>query len=329
MRWLVAASALLAAPPATAETRRIALIAGNNAGLGEPAPLRYAEADAGKMARLLVELGGIAPANLYLLQGRPLSTFRDALALAKQQIDAWHRDPDERVVFLFYFSGHSDGEALEIGDDRLTFQELRHWLDATKADVRIAIVDSCRSGALLADKGGKPGLPFQIRLRDDLASSGQVLLTSSAADELAQELRDLRGSFFTHQLITGLRGAADASGDGRVTLAEAYQYAFAHTVSATTDTLGGAQHPAYDYRLSGQGELVLTDLSHAAATLVLPSGFERAVVTDVARDEVLAELAAGAVPGSRCKRASTPSDSGGKAARSPAASRWRKGTIAP
>src|SRR5439155_3278375 len=136
--------------------------------------------------------------------------------------------------------------------------DLRKWLAATGVDVKVALVDSCKSGALLQAKGGTRGMPFQIRLTDDLASTGEALLTSSAADEVALESKEIGGSFFTHHFVSGLRGAADASGDGIVTLNEAYQYAYAHTISTTGQTIIGPQHPAYDYRLTGQGELVLT-----------------------------------------------------------------------
>jgi hypothetical protein len=118
------------------------------------------------------------------------------------------------------------------------------------------------------------------------------MLTSSAADEIALESTEIRGSFFTHHLVSGLRGAADSSGDGLVTLAEAYQYAFSHTVSATAGTVGGIQHPVYDYRLAGQGELVLTELSRPAAALELPKGYDRVLVVQIARDQVIAELTA-------------------------------------
>ena len=40
-------------------------------------------------------------------------------------------------------------------------------------------------------------------------------------------------------------------------LAEAYQYAFVRTLRSTSDTTVGPQHPAYDYHLTGQGDLVL------------------------------------------------------------------------
>lgn len=118
-----------------------------------------------------------------------------------------------------------------------------------------------------------------------------MLLASSAADEIALESREIRGSFFTHHLVSGLRGAADASGDGRVTLAEAYEYAFARTVKATAES-GLRQHPTYDYRLSGRGDLVLTEVTRPTTVLELPAGFDRALVVGVRRDQVLAELEA-------------------------------------
>ena len=290
-RWVLVL-AVLTSPVASAETRRVAVLVGNNAGSGERPSLHFAEVDAGKMARVLVELGRVSPEDLFLLQGRALGAVRDVFAKVKERISAFHREADSRVVLVFYFSGHSDGEVLEIGEQRLPFVELRRWLSDAGADVRLGIIDSCKSGALLASKGGTPGPAFQVRLVDDLASTGEAMLTSSAADEIALESTEIRGSFFTHHLVSGLRGAADSSGDGLVTLAEAYQYAFSHTVSATAGTVGGIQHPVYDYRLAGQGELVLTELSRPAAALELPKGYDRVLVVQIARDQVIAELTA-------------------------------------
>lgn len=290
----LALALLLCAVPAAAETFRAAVVVGHNTGSGDRPPLRYAEADAGKVAGVLVELGGVKPEDLLLLQGRGLAEVRRALDVAGAKVRRWHQDPSARVVLTFYYSGHSDGVALELGRERLPYSDLRAWLEGTGADVRVALVDSCRSGSLLAPKGGAPGPSFDVRLADELDSSGQVLLTSSAADELALESRELGGSFFTHHLVSGLRGAADASNDGRVTLAEVYQYAFDRTVRDTSGTLIGAQHPSYDFRLSGRGELVLTELTRPSALLELPGDFRRALVVSVARDQVVAELVPGA-----------------------------------
>lgn len=285
---------LALASSARAETRRIAVLVANNVGSGARPPLRYAENDAHKLGQTLTELGGVRSEDLITLNGRSLDSVRATLDDMRRRIERYHQKPQTRVVVLFYFSGHSDGESLELGTSRLGFSELRERLNGSGADVRLVIIDSCRSGALLAEKGGTPGPGFQIRLSDEVASTGEALLTSSAADEMALESREIRGSFFTHHLVSGLRGAADASGDGQVTLAEAYQYAFSHTVTATASTLPGPQHPAYDYRLAGQGELVLASLTQPDAAILLPSGFERILVINLDRDQVMAELPTGA-----------------------------------
>ncbi|MEA2700762.1 MAG: hypothetical protein QOI66_5033 [Myxococcales bacterium] len=282
-----------AAGTAVAETRRIAVVVGSNVGSGVQAPLRFAENDAGKLAAVLTELGGLSADDLFLLQGQTLASLRATLRTAAERVVAWHRRANTRVVLLFYFSGHSDGQALEIGHDRYQFGELRRWLTGTGADVRLAIVDTCKSGALLAVKGATRAPAFDIHLASDPDSTGEVLLTSSAADENALESREIRGSFFSHHLVSGLRGAADSSGDGQITLAEAYQYAFVHTVSATAATLAGPQHPAFDFRLSGQGELVLTQLARPSAIIAVPSGFDRILVSYPQRDQIVAELTIG------------------------------------
>jgi hypothetical protein len=281
------------AAPARAGTHRIAIVVGNNTGADSPA-LHFAEADASKLARVLVELGGVDGTDLHLLQGASLAQLRSELAATTARIATLHRDPSSRVIVIFYFSGHSDGQALELGGERFAFAELRRWLAASGADVRVALVDSCKSGALLTAKGGTPGPEFQIRLTDELASTGEALLTSSAADEVALESREIGGSFFTQHLVSGLRGAADANGDGTVTLTEAYEYAYGHTIATSGATLIGPQHPAYDYRLTGKGELVLTDVSKPSAVLELPSGFDRVLVVELARSQVVAEITADA-----------------------------------
>lgn len=279
---------LVTATPARAETRRMAIVVGNNVGSGARPALRFAEEDATKMAQVLGELGGIASPDLLLLRGSSLGAVQEALRTVAGRVASVHQS--QQTLVLFYFSGHSDGQALELGRDRLSFADLRRWLHDTGADVRLAFVDSCRSGGLLALKGGTPGPFFDIHVNDDMESTGEVLITSSAADESALESAELQGSFFSHHLTSGLRGAADVSGDGAVTLAEAYQYAFARTLSATTNTVIGPQHPNYDYRLSGRGEVVLTRIRTPAALVELPAGFERMLVSDADSDRVVAEV---------------------------------------
>jgi len=275
---------------ARAETRRIAVVVGNNRGAENQPTLRYAETDASKMARLLVEIGNVDGEDILLLQGQSPADLADALRSAGKRAKTWHNQPDVRVLLLFYFSGHSDGKALELGAQQVTFEQLKGWIGQVDADVRLLVIDSCKSGSLLQSKGGIRVSPFEIRMNDDLPNLGEALITSSAANESALESEEIRGSIFTHYFVSGLRGAADTSGDGRVSLAEAYKYAFVHTASATAATLAGIQHPSYDYRLSGQGELILTNLSGTSATLTLPAGFDRVLISNLLRDEIAVEL---------------------------------------
>jgi hypothetical protein len=290
VRWLVVV--LLWSGAANAETKRLAIVVGNNAGAGDLAPLRYAESDAGKMARVLVELGEVSADDVMLLQGRKADEVERALLEAKERITFFKRIPDVRTVLVFFFSGHSDGEAIEMSGEKLPYGRMKALLQGTGADVRVAIIDACRSGAGLREKGGKPAEPFSIRLTDTLQATGEAFITSSAANEAALESNEVMGSFFTHNLISGLRGAADSSGDKLVTLGEAYRYAYDRTVATTAMLAVGAQHPNYDFKLAGQGELVLSTLLKPSALLVLPEA-DRSLVTDLARDQVVVEVPAG------------------------------------
>lgn len=284
---------LLVAGAVRAETLRIAVVVGSNRGDVSRAPLRFAEQDAARFAAVLTELGGLAPSDVMLLQQPTLVDVRAALDEAARRVSSWHGRSRGQAVLLFYFSGHSDGTVLELGRHALPFAEVRQRLAGAGADVRLVILDSCRSGALLALKGGTLGQSFDIRIADELASTGEAMISSSAANESALESSEIQGSFFSHYFISGLRGAADLSGDGMVTLAEAYQYAFVRTLRSTSDTTVGPQHPAYDYRLTGQGDLVLTRLQTPSSVLEIPPGFERLLLVSTPGEQVLAELGAG------------------------------------
>lgn len=293
MKSAVVCLALLVASSAAAETRRLAIVVGNNAGSGAMPPLRYAENDAGKMARVLIELGDVGMDDVLLLQGRSVFELEQALTDARDRVAFFKKSPETRTVVVFYFSGHSDGDGLEMGQTKLPFGRLKALLAGTGADVRLTIVDACKSGAGLRDKGLKPAEPFVIKLSDTLNATGEAFISSSAANEAALESSEVMGSLFTHNLISGLRGAADSSGDKLVTLSEAYRYAYDRTVTASSMLPVGAQHPSYDYRLSGQGELVLATLLKPSASLVLPEGSDRALVTDLARDQIVVEVPQG------------------------------------
>ncbi len=289
--WLVclALGGLAAQARAQDGAQRVALLVGSNDGGPRRHLLRHAQSDAEAMARVLAELGGVAPADQFLLRDPTQATLRQAL----RQIEArvLQTGPEHSEV-LVYYSGHADQQGLLLGGERFAYDELRLTLEELPARVRVAIVDSCASGAMVRDKGGARRPPIDAGLSSDVR--GYALLTSATADEAAQESDILGSSFFTHSLVTGLRGAADRDGDGQVTIAEAYGFAYDATLAETVRSSSGPQHPAYDMRLSGTGELVLTNLRQGGAGLDFePESSTRAWVRD-GSGRLMAEFQAGA-----------------------------------
>jgi hypothetical protein len=254
----IAVAVALSALPASgrAEVVRFAVLVGHNKGQADEANLRYAEADAEKMRDVLLDLGGFRHENVVLMQGADAVAVRQTIVALNERIRTL--SGTAQIVLLVYYSGHADSEALHLGATRFSNRELEQLVGGSAADVRLLVEDSCRSGALTRAKGGQKGPSFAIRLDERLASQGAIFLTSSAANEDAQESELLKGSFFTHYLVSGMLGAADQSGDGTVNLNEVYRYAYENTLRASSRTLAGTQHPSYRYSLSGHGDLVLT-----------------------------------------------------------------------
>lgn len=278
---------LLASLSAHASTHRFALVAGANHGGTGRTTLRYAVSDAEAVAQVLNELGGVAPQDTQVLREPDAAALSQGFADLRRQVQT-AQDAGARTEVLVYYSGHSDTEGLLLGDARYGYEVLRAELDALPSDVRVLVLDSCSSGAMVRAKGGSAQPPFLVDEAVDV--TGYAYLTSAAADELAQEADPVGGSYFTHYFVSGLRGAADSSSDGQVTLSEAYEFAYSETLARTERTVGGPQHASYDIQLQGTGELIMTDLSATSASLVLSPDLEgRLYVRDDA-GELVAEL---------------------------------------
>ncbi|NMO21656.1 caspase family protein, partial [Pyxidicoccus fallax] len=279
------AAASVEAPEQT--LRRFALIVGSSEGGDGRERLRYAGSDALAMSRVLEELGGVAVADRVLLLEADRAALTKALERMKVLVES-AASPSVRRELVLYYSGHSDGEGLLPRGERLPYEELRKGLAGIPADVRIAILDSCGSGALTRYKGGVRRPAFLTDASSQVR--GHAYLASSSADEVAQESDSIGASFFTHFLVTGLRGAADTSADGRVTLHEAYQFAFHETLARTERSQGGPQHAAYDIQLAGSGDLVMTDLRGSTVRLAVAEDVQGRLFVRDWGNQLVAEL---------------------------------------
>jgi hypothetical protein len=266
--------------------RRFALVVGANDGGKHRAKLRYAESDARSFENVLHQLGGVRPKDTVFLSDPIHSELRQAFKRLRALLEASRGQ--RRLELVFYYSGHSDERGLLLGGRHFTYLEVRQAIRSLPADVRLAVLDSCASGTLTREKGGRRRPPFLVD------GSGQVrghaFLTSASANEAAQESDRIGASFFTHYLVSGLRGAADGNRDGRVTLNEAYHYAFHETLAQTESTRSGPQHANYDMQLVGSGDLVLTDLRGTSAMMVLTPEIRGRVFIRDATGQLVAEI---------------------------------------
>lgn len=266
-----------AAPP----PRRAVVVGANIGGRGD-APLRFAERDARRVAEALRDVGGVARADLTLLVGASASSSSVLAALGEAQ----QRAAGGQLVF--YYSGHAGLEGLHLQGEVIAWSRLRELTSGQggPGTLRIVFVDACHAGELARPKG------FVTAAAQDALdeSQGSAVLAAAQWFEAAQESDAIGGSFFTHALVSGLRGAADADGDGMVTLEELYAFVSRDTSSRTRRTTRLVQHPTYRFDLAGRGDIVMARLRDSDARLILEAPLEgTAVVLEAGSSLVVAE----------------------------------------
>ena len=152
-----------AANPATESARinrYVVAVSANNGGSGRPM-LRYAESDARSFAKVLKEMGGVQPQNVILVREPSVAALQKEFSNLDSKI-LENGTSNGRNEVLVYYSGHADEKGLRLGEETYTWKDLRNRIDALSADVKIAVIDACGSGAITRVKGGK-AVPAVIR----------------------------------------------------------------------------------------------------------------------------------------------------------------------
>ena len=283
---LLAAASSVSAAQEIQINRYVLAVSANYGGEGRPT-LRYAASDARSFVNVLKEMGGVQAGNVVEVKEPSVAAFQQKIDELDKKI-AKNKSAGGRDEVLVYYSGHADEKGLRLGKETFAWKALRTKIDSLHADVKIAGIDACGSGAIPRAKGGVAVPAFMVDKSSDM--KGYAFITSSTQDESSQESDRLKGSFFTHSLVSGLRGAGDISGDGKVTLSEAYQFAFNETLQKTEATMGGAQHPSRDMNLAGTGDVVMTDLRSMNAGLDIGEDVEGRLFIRDERGELVAEL---------------------------------------
>jgi uncharacterized caspase-like protein len=124
-------------------------------------------------------------------------------------------------------------------NNRLFHNEIRQVLERSRARHKLVLADACHSGSLLAMKGSGAAALKQLYDAFENSAGGLALLLSSKSEEYSLEDSGLRSGIFSHYLIRGLKGEADADRDKIVTITELYNFVFAEVRRYT----GGVQTP--------------------------------------------------------------------------------------
>ena len=245
--------------------------------------LRFARADAEAVYRVLTDptIGRFKPDNVTLLLDAQ-ATERNIRSALGTQLP--RRAGGDSTVFI-YFAGHGapvidprsrSVDGLEkyliphdaVADDLRasgiamdTVQQYFSWLTASQV---ICFLDSCYSGSAGGRSFDHPAYQTRAMLSDEflesLASEGRFVVTACGANEVSLESPEAGHGIFTRHLVEGLRGAADADGNGKVTIDELYEYIYEH-VERDARALGGSMKPVK--KGSVRGTVYLTEYETA------------------------------------------------------------------
>jgi len=259
-------------PPATGLGRRYAVVIGVSDYRDTRIPaLRYAAGDARAFYDWAVSpQGGYAPACVKLLVDRDATAKNLRAALFQ-----WLRDALQEDIVTIFFAGHGSPESpdspknlyllpYDTEYDNIPSTAFPMWDIETalkrhiKAKRVIVIADACHSGGVgqsfdIARRAGRgikvaPVSSGLEKLSD--VQEGVCVITAAGDNQLSQEGKQWGGGHgvFTHYLLKGLKGEADSSRDGKVTLGELTLYVSQEvrrtTKNAQCPTVAGKFDPA-------------------------------------------------------------------------------------
>jgi hypothetical protein len=242
----------LRAAAAEPDRRMFALVIGYN---GRPPatvddslpPLRYADDDALAFYQLQRELGAeavlltVADPDTrrrypYVADGARLPTTHEiarAIDRLNASMDAAAR-AGAKPVFVFFYSGHGTrdgkgGAALSLFDGTLSQAAMQEQvLDRIRAPLIHLFVDACHAEAVVRPRDVE-AKTVDVRPEDLLEHLSKTsaarrphvgLVVASSRSAATHEWDVYQSGVFTHEVISGLRGVADANHDGRVEYGE-------------------------------------------------------------------------------------------------------------
>ena len=229
---------------ADGETKMYAVIVGIGA-YSAMKTLNYTDDDAYQMYAFLKspEGGALPDEQVEVLIDERATAKGIERALTDKLAQA---DADDIVVF--YYSGHGvDGYFIPVDFDGannlLSHRRVEALFEQSAARHKLVVADACHSGGLLAAKAYDSRSTERLYEAFNRTAGGTALLLSSRTEEVSLEASGLRSGVFSHFIMRGMRGEADADADRIVTVNELFDYTYGrvreYTGNRQTPVLSG------------------------------------------------------------------------------------------
>jgi serine/threonine protein kinase len=224
--------------------------------------LAFAARDARAMARLFVdpEICGFPKEQVVLLTHKRARRDKIVHRLSKW-LPAQAKGADIVVIF---FAGHGmvykmgtreDGYLLPYDadpDDIVTrgvaMSDVANWIDATDASAVVVFLDCCHAGKVIFREGASlrsctRDLVIGPAALEGLKGRRRFLIASCDEGQKSVESPERQHGLFTYHLLQGIAGAGDSDRDGKVEIAELFNYVSEAVAKEAREKFGREQKP--------------------------------------------------------------------------------------
>ena len=243
--------------------------------------LTYARADAEAFARWLLD-SGVPTDHIRLLLDAAgtwpeldgLSSELATLTKMRAKLEWLRRMAQPEDLVFVFFAGHGyqgtddDGDETTDGADEflvlydaeksalevttLRDDEFGVFLDRIESNHVMVVFDSCYSGGQSRSlSGGTRPVGDDFDIFSDFSLEGKLVLAAAREDQEALEHEAFGHGVFTHFLLRGLDGQADADSDYLITAEELYAYVSTEVERFAREAKGHKQEP----EMTGRGEV--------------------------------------------------------------------------
>jgi hypothetical protein len=128
----------------------------------------------------------------------------------------------------------------------IAMSDLARWIDGMDTRAVVVCLDCCHAGKVLGQRdstGAARNMELRPATLAGMAGRGRYLIASCDEGQKSFECAELRHGLFTYHMLQGIAGAADSDGDGRVGLAELFNYVSREVARDARQRFGREQKP--------------------------------------------------------------------------------------